>query len=271
MKILLVGGGGREHAMAWKMSQSPLCELLYCAPGNAGTEQYAQNVAIGDTDVPALVAFAKENGVDMVVVGGEESLAAGLVDAVRKAGMKAFGPTAEAAQIESDKAFTKQLMREASIPTAEARVFTDYQSARDYVLSREQGVVVKAAGLAKGKGAIVCDEPYQAVKPLEQIMLQKVFGSAGDTVLIEERLAGPEVSVLALCDGKNIYILEPAQDHKPVGDGDTGPNTGGMGCYCPVPAVDEQMMARIERETASCEASSGVWEEMSTLTDDCSS
>ena len=248
MKILLVGSGGREHALAWKMSQSPLCDELICAPGNAGTAQCGRNVAVGDTDVPALVALAKENGVELVVVGGEEALAEGLVDAVRLAGIKAFGPTKAAARIEADKSFAKQLMRESSIPTAEARMFTEYEAARDYVLSREHGMVVKASGLAKGKGAIVCDEPYQAVKPLEEIMQKKIFGDAGNTVLIEERLVGQEVSVLALCDGKNIFVLEPAQDHKPIGDGDTGPNTGGMGCYSPVPVVDDATMGQIERE-----------------------
>ena len=248
MNVLLVGGGGREHALAWKMSQSPLCEQLFCAPGNAGTEQHGTNVAIGDTDVPALVSFAKANGVELAVVGGEEALAAGLVDAMRAAGVKAFGPTKKAAQIEADKTFAKQIMREASIPTADARVFTSHAAAKDYVLSREHSLVVKAAGLAKGKGAIVCDEPYQAVKPLEDMMVHGLFGEAGKTVLIEERLVGPEVSVLAFCDGKTIFIMEPAQDHKPIGDGDTGPNTGGMGCYSPVPAVDEGMMEGIERE-----------------------
>jgi phosphoribosylamine--glycine ligase len=248
MRILLVGGGGREHAMAWKMDSSPMCEQLYCAPGNAGTAQVATNVDISDTDVPALVAFAIDNSIDMVVVGGEEPLAAGLVDEVRATGIKAFGPTREAAQLEANKAFSKELMREASIPTAEARVFTDFLAAKDYVLSREQGVVVKAAGLAKGKGAIVCPEPYQAVKPLEDMMVTKVFGDAGNTVLVEELLTGPEASVLAFCDGKSIFILEPAQDHKPIGEGDTGANTGGMGCYSPVPAVDAGIEDRIERE-----------------------
>ncbi len=248
MKILLVGGGGREHALAWKMSQSPLCDELMCAPGNAGTAQYGRNVPIADTDVTAQVALATENGVELVVVGGEEPLAAGLADMVRAAGIKAFGPSREAAQIESDKAFSKKLMREAGIPTAEARIFTDFQSAKAYALSRDYGVVVKASGLAKGKGAIVCPEPYQAVKPLEQMMVERVFGDAGDTVLIEELLTGQEASVLAFCDGRNIFMMPPAQDHKPVGEGDTGPNTGGMGCYSPVPVVDDALLRRVERE-----------------------
>ena len=248
MNILLVGSGGREHALAWKMRQSPLCGELYTAPGNAGTAQCGINVPISELDTAALVKFAQENHVELVVVGGEEPLAAGLVDAVRRAGLLAFGPTKEAAQIESDKAFSKQLMREAIIPTAESKVFTDFAQARQYVLSREGGVVVKAAGLAKGKGAVVCDEPYQAVKPLEQMMVERVFGEAGKTVLIEERLMGQEVSILSLCDGRHIYILEPAQDHKPIGDGDTGPNTGGMGCYSPVPALTDELMSQVQRQ-----------------------
>ncbi len=248
MKILLVGGGGREHVIAWKMSQSPLCEHIYCAPGNAGTAEHGENVPIADTDVEALVAFAIDHQIDMVVVGGEESLALGLVDAVRAAGIKAFGPTRDAARLESDKTFAKELMREASIPTADTRVFTDFGAAKEFALSRENGVVVKAAGLAKGKGAVVCPEPFQAVKPLEEMMIERVFGAAGDTVLIEEMLTGQEVSVLAFCDGRSIYILQPAQDHKPVGEGDTGPNTGGMGCYSPVPVLDEPTCQRIERE-----------------------
>ena len=215
MKILLVGSGGREHALAWKMRQSPLCDALYTAPGNPGTAQCGTNVPISEVDVPALVNFARENKIGLVVVGREEPLAAGLVDAVRAAGILAFGPTKEAAQIEADKAFAKQLMREASIPTAEARIFTDFKSARDYVLSRDNGVVVKAAGLAKGKGVVVCHEPYQAVKPLEQMMEEKVFGDAGNTVVIEELLVGQEATILALCDGRNIYVLEPARTTSP--------------------------------------------------------
>jgi len=248
MKILLVGGGGREHALAWKMSQSPLCDELMCAPGNAGTAQYGRNVPIADTDVPALVTFAGENGVELVVVGGEEALAAGLADAVRAAGIKAFGPSGKATQIESDKDFSKKLMREAGIATAEARIFTDFEAAKAYVFSRDHGVVVKASGLAKGKGAIVCPEPYEAIKPLEQMMLERVFGDAGDTVLVEELLTGQEASVLAFCDGRSIYMMPPAQDHKPVGEGDTGANTGGMGCYSPVPVVDDAILRRVERE-----------------------
>ncbi len=248
MNILIAGGGGREHALAWKIAQSDRCDKLYCAPGNAGTAELGENLPIQADDIGAVVAAAKEKDIGLVVVGPEDPLAAGMVDAVRDAGIMCFGPVAEGARLEADKAFAKELMRSASVPTAEARIFTDLKVACDYVLSREQGVVVKAAGLAKGKGVFVCPEPHMAVKPLEQIMTEKVFGDAGETVLVEELLTGQEASILALCDGKNIYPLEACQDHKPIGDGDTGPNTGGMGAYSPTPIIDEEMMTRTERE-----------------------
>lgn len=248
MKILLIGGGGREHALAWKMSDSPLCETLYAAPGNPGVAQHAQCVDVDPDDNDAVVAFAKENGVGLVVIGPEDPLANGLGDAVREAGILCFGPTAAGARIESDKAYAKNLMRSAAVPTAEARIFNDLESAKEYVLSRDHGVAIKAAGLAKGKGVVVCPEPYQAIKPLEEMMRDKIFGDAGDTVLVEEMLTGPEATVLAFCDGRSIYLMEPIQDHKPIGNGDTGKNTGGMGAYSPVPIVDDAEMARIERE-----------------------
>ncbi|MCJ7545043.1 MAG: phosphoribosylamine--glycine ligase [Phycisphaerae bacterium] len=248
MKILLVGGGGREHALAWKMACSPLCDKMWAAPGNPGIAQHAECLDIRAMDIGGIVSFVRDNAVDLVVVGPEEPLAAGLADAVRQAGALCFGPSAAGARIESDKAYAKNLMRAASVPTAEARIFTDLGLAKDYVLSRDHGVAVKASGLAAGKGVVVCLEPYQAVKPLEDMMERKVFGEAGNTVVIEELLAGPEATVLALCDGRNIYPLPPIQDHKPVGDGDTGPNTGGMGTYSPVPLVDDKAMDRIERE-----------------------
>jgi phosphoribosylamine--glycine ligase len=248
MRILLVGGGGREHALAWKMAQSKLCDHLWAAPGNPGIAQVAECVDVKDSDTPGLISLAKKNNVDLVVVGPEEPLASGLADAVRKEGMLCFGPSAEGARIESDKAYAKNLMRAAAVPTAEGRIFTDLQAARNYVLSRDHGVAVKAAGLAKGKGVFVCPEPYQAVKPLEEIMSRRVFGDAGNTVVVEELLTGQEGTILVLTDGKSIYPMEPLQDHKPIGDGDTGPNTGGMGAYSPVPIIDGGVMARIERE-----------------------
>ncbi len=248
MRILLVGSGGREHSLAWKMSQSPLCEKMWGAPGNPGIAQHAELLDISVDQIDAIVSFAKENGVDLVVIGPEDPLAAGMGDAVREAGILCFGPSAKGARIESDKAYAKNLMRSASVPTADGRIFTELKAAKQYVLSRDHGVAVKAAGLAKGKGVIVCPEPYQAIKPLEQIMGEKVFGDAGNTVVIEEMLTGQEATVLALVDGKNIYPMEPLQDHKPIGDGDTGPNTGGMGAYSPVPIIDRKVMDHIERE-----------------------
>ena len=247
MRVLVVGGGGREHALGWKIAQSDNCDAIFFAPGNAGTAQLGENLPIKADDIASIVSAAKEKKIDLVVVGPEDPLAAGMVDAVRAEGIMCFGPIGQAAKIEADKAFAKQLMRSASVPTAEARIFDDFERAKNYVLSRDEGVVVKAAGLAKGKGVFVCPEPYQAVKPLEQIMVEKIFGEAGDKVVIEELLFGQEASVLALCDGRNIYVLEPCQDHKPIGDGDTGPNTGGMGAYSPTPIVDEQMLAKIEK------------------------
>jgi phosphoribosylamine--glycine ligase len=248
MKVLLVGGGGREHALAWKISSSNLCEKMWAAPGNPGIAQHAECVPIQADDISHIVEFAKGHGVELVAVGPEDPLAAGLADAVRKAGILCFGPSAAGARIEADKAYAKNLMRSVSVPTAEARIFTDLKLAKDYVLSRDYGVVVKASGLAAGKGVVVCREPYQAVKPLEDMMQRKVFGAAGATVVVEEMLTGQEATVLAMCDGKSIYPMEPVQDHKPVNDGDTGPNTGGMGAYSPVPIVDGRMMDRIERE-----------------------
>ena len=248
MKVLLVGGGGREHALVWKISSSNLCEKMWAAPGNPGIAQHAECVPIQADDISHIVEFAKGHGVELVAVGPEDPLAAGLADAVRKAGILCFGPSAAGARIEADKAYAKNLMRSVSVPTAEARIFTDLKLAKDYVLSRDYGVAVKASGLAAGKGVVVCREPYQAVKPLEDMMQRKVFGAAGATVVVEEMLTGQEGTVLAMCDGKSIYPMEPVQDHKPVNDGDTGPNTGGMGAYSPVPIVDGRMMDRIERE-----------------------
>ncbi len=249
MNVLIVGKGGREHALAWKIMQSSGCDRLLAAPGNPGmAADGAELFAIPVDDISGIVDCAKAQNTGLVVIGPEAPLAAGLGDAVREAGIPCFGPTREGARIESDKAYAKTLMHNVSVPTAEARIFEDFESARNYVLSRDNGVAVKASGLAAGKGVFVCREPYQAVKPLEDIMKDRIFGDAGNTVLIEELLVGPEVTVLALCDGKSIYPLEPLQDHKPVGEGDTGPNTGGMGAYSPVPIVGDAEMEKIEGE-----------------------
>lgn len=248
MKVLLVGSGGREHALAWKISQSRRVKKLYCAPGNAGTMEVAENVAIPAENVPDIVQFAKEQMVDLVVVGPEDPLCLGLVDALTAAGIRAFGPSAAAARLEGDKAFAKEIMRHRSVPTAEARIFTKYRDARAYVASRDAGVVIKAAGLAKGKGVIVCDDPAAGLIALERVMVAREFDDAGDTVVVEEKLTGPEVSVLAFVDGRNIYVMENAQDHKPIGEGDTGPNTGGMGAYSPTTLLDERLLQQVEAE-----------------------
>lgn len=248
MKVLLVGSGGREHAIAWKLSQSKHLRKLYIAPGNPGTARFGENIDIPDTDIPALVKFAKGADINMAVIGPEDPLALGAVDAFEAAGIKAFGPSGAAAQLEADKAFSKQIMRANSIPTAESRAFTSFADAKAYIASRDEAVVIKAAGLAKGKGVFVCDDPSDGINAAEKIMLGRLFGDAGNTVIVEDKLLGQEVSILAFVDGRSIYVLESAQDHKPVGDGDTGPNTGGMGAYSPAPIVTEKLMDQIVRE-----------------------
>jgi len=248
MNVLLIGSGGREHAIAWKLAQSKDLTKLYIAPGNPGTAQCGQNIPIGVDDTDELLDFARQNDVALVVVGPEDPLAAGLVDAFEAAGIKAFGPTADAAQLEADKAFAKQLMRSSSVSTAEGRTFDRFSDAKAYIASRDEPVVVKAAGLAKGKGVFVCDDPSDGILAAEQIMCDKVFGSAGDIIIVEDKLLGEEASILAFVDGRNIYVMESSQDHKPIGDGDTGPNTGGMGAYSPAPVVTEDLMNQITRE-----------------------
>jgi len=248
MNVLLIGSGGREHAIAWKLAQSKDLTKLYIAPGNPGTAQCGQNIPIGADDADELLDFARQNDVGLVVVGPEDPLAAGLVDTFEAAGIKAFGPSADAAQLEADKAFAKQLMRSSSVSTAEGRTFDRFSDAKAYIASRDEPVVVKAAGLAKGKGVFVCDDPADGILAAEKIMCDKVFGQAGEKIIVEDKLLGEEASILAFVDGRNIYIMESSQDHKPIGDGDTGPNTGGMGAYSPAPVVTEDMMNHITRE-----------------------
>jgi len=248
MNVLLVGSGGREHALAWKLAQSKKLGKLYIAPGNAGTEACGENISIGVNDTDMLLDFAKQNDIGLVVIGPEDPLAAGIVDIFEAAGIKAFGPSAGAAQLEADKAFAKQLMRSSSISTAEGRIFERFSDAKTYIASRDEAVVVKAAGLAKGKGVYVCDDPSDGILAAEKIMRDKIFGPAGDKVIVEDKLLGEEASILAFVDGRNIYVMESSQDHKPIGDGDTGPNTGGMGAYSPAPVVTERIMDQITRE-----------------------
>ncbi len=248
MNVLLIGSGGREHAIAWKLAQSKNLGRLYIAPGNPGTAQCGGNIPIGVSDTDKLVDFARQNNIALVVVGPEDPLAAGVVDAFEAAGKKAFGPSAGAAQLEADKAFAKQLMRSSAISTAEGQVFERFADAKAYIASRDEPVVVKAAGLAKGKGVFVCDDPADGIVAAEKIMCGKIFGSAGGKIVVEDKLLGEEASILAFVDGRNIYVMESSQDHKPIGDGDTGPNTGGMGAYSPAPVVTDEMMDRIARE-----------------------
>jgi len=248
MNVLLIGSGGREHAIAWKLKQSKLLDKLFIAPGNTGTAACGENVDIEVCDHRGLVKFAKENKVELVVVGPEDPLAIGIVDIFEGEGIKAFGPSGAAAQLESDKAFSKQLMRSSSISTAEGRVFERFSDAKTYIASRDEAVVIKAAGLAKGKGVFVCDEPSDGIIVAEQIMVDRMFGDAGAKLIVEDKLLGEEASILAFVDGKNIYVMESSQDHKPIGDGDTGPNTGGMGAYSPAPVVTDGMMDQITRE-----------------------
>ncbi len=234
MKLLVVGGGGREHALAWKFRQDdPTIELI-AAPGNPGIAALAECVPVAATDLERLVALATERGVDLVVVGPEAPLAAGLVDRLREAGVAAFGPTQAAAEIETSKAFAKQVMLDAGVPTAAARVFSDVDEAR--ACAREYGapVVIKASGLAAGKGVIVCESMAQADAAIESMLVGNAFGESGHQVLVEEFMEGEEVSVLALTDGDRVLPLVPAQDHKRLLPGDRGPNTGGMGAYAPV-------------------------------------
>ena len=248
MNVLLIGSGGREHALAWKLAQSKQLDKLYIAPGNPGTAGCGRNVPIGADETDRLVRFAVENKAGLVIVGPEDPLANGIVDSFAEAGIKAFGPSGGAAQLEADKAFAKQMMRSCSVSTAEGRIFDRFEDAKSYIASRDEAVVVKAAGLAKGKGVIVCDEPSDGIVAAEKIMVDKLFGPAGERIVVEDKLIGEEASILAFVDGRTIYVMESSQDHKPIGDGDTGPNTGGMGAYCPAPVVTDELMSRIERE-----------------------
>jgi len=243
--VLVVGGGGREHAIAWKLSRDG-AEVLV-APGNAGTALVAENVPISATDIPALVALAQSRQVDLTVVGPEAPLVAGIVDAFTAAGLRIFGPTAKAAQLEGSKLFCKQILHRGDVPTAMFREFRGVARARDYLEAREDvPVVVKADGLAAGKGVFVCDDRAAALAALDSLGGDEQFANAAKGILIEERLDGVEVSVMAITDGRTIVTLPPLQDHKAAHDDDTGPNTGGMGAYCPTPFVDAEMLADIE-------------------------
>ncbi len=252
MNVLVVGNGGREHALAWKIAQSPRVDRLFVAPGNAGTALDAENIDIPTTDFAKLIDFAQNNSVGLTVVGPEAPLADGIVDAFNEAKLRVFGPAKPAAQLEGSKVFCKNLLRTADVPTADYHVFQDAESATRFVTDRYTGddedvpLVVKADGLAAGKGVIVCHKRQEVLDAIDRVARQREFGDAGDSLVIEERLDGQEASVLAITDGRTILTLPPAQDHKPAHDGDTGPNTGGMGAYCPAPLVDGEMLHWIE-------------------------
>jgi phosphoribosylamine--glycine ligase len=248
MKILVIGNGGREHALVWKLAQSPLVSRLYCAPGNAGTAEQAEHVPIDADDVPALVAFAREQAIDFTVVGPELPLALGIVDVFRAAKLAIFGPTQQAAQLETSKAFAKAMMTKYGIPTAPFRTFSDHTVAQTYIDQHDLPVVIKADGLAAGKGAIVCQSRGRAHHAIDQIMRARVFGEAGAQVVIEDFLQGEEVSFFALTDGTSLIALPACQDHKAIYDRDEGPNTGGMGACSPLPAVDAGLSERIMGE-----------------------
>jgi phosphoribosylamine--glycine ligase len=247
MRILVVGGGGREHALVWKIAQSPLAEKVFCAPGNPGTARLAENVAIAADDVDALVRWAADNRIDFVVVGPEAPLVLGLADRLSAAGIAVFGASAAAARLEGSKAFAKEVMAAAGIPTAAYGAFDALGPALAHARAAGGKVVVKADGLAAGKGVVVCGDIAEAEAALHAILVDRIHGAAGARVVVEERMAGLEASVIALVDGERVLVLPPAQDHKRIFDGDRGPNTGGMGAFCPTPTVDAALMADVER------------------------
>ena len=243
MKVLIVGGGGREHAIAWKAAQSPKVEKIYCAPGNAGIAGLAECVDIGVMDFDAQVAFAREHGIDLVIVGPDDPLAAGAVDAFEAAGLRVFGPRKNAAILEGSKAFSKDLMKKYNIPTAAYETFNSPEEALAYLEDAPIPIVLKADGLALGKGVLICNTREEAKEGVRTLMLDKQFGSAGDRIVVEEFMTGREVSVLSFVDGKTIKIMTSAQDHKRAGDGDQGLNTGGMGTFSPSPFYTEEVDA----------------------------
>ena len=248
MRILVLGGGGREHALVWKLRQSPRVTHVWCAPGNAGIDELAEPVAIDVADIPAVVRFAVEQGVDLVVPGPELPLTLGVVDALQEAGIRAFGPSRAAAQLEGSKTFTKELMRRAKVPSGFFSSFTEADDALRYVHEVGAPIVVKADGLAAGKGVAVCETVAEAEKAIDEIMRWRSFGEAGDRLVVEEFLTGEEVSFMAITDGETVLPLASSQDHKRAYDGDTGPNTGGMGAYSPAPVLTPALHDRVMAE-----------------------
>jgi phosphoribosylamine--glycine ligase len=250
MNILIIGSGGREHALAWKAAQSPLAERIYVAPGNAGTahEPKMENVPVGVDEIDALIEFAQGHDIGLTIVGPEAPLVMGLVDAFKAAGLPCFGPTQGAAQLEGSKSFTKDFLTRHRIPTAAYRTFSEIEPALDYLRQQALPIVVKADGLAAGKGVIVATSLAQAEQTVREMLSGNAFGEAGHRVVIEEFLAGEEASFIVMVDGDHVLPMATSQDHKPVGDGDTGPNTGGMGAYSPAPVVTDEIHRRIMQE-----------------------
>lgn len=261
MKVLVVGSGGREHALVWKLAHSSIVSKVFCAPGNAGIATHAQCAAVQPEDLEGILAFAREEEVDLTVVGPEAPLTAGLVDLFQDAGLRVFGPTKAAAEIEGSKVFCKELLRKYNIPTGDFEVFDNPDAAKTYVRQQPIPIVIKADGLAAGKGVIVAQSVAEALAAIDRIMVAREFGAAGDRLIIEECLTGQEASLMAFVDGEHIAPMVPAQDHKRALDSDEGPNTGGMGAYSPVPAVTDEIfdiaVGRILRPTVDAMAREG--------------
>lgn len=256
-KILIIGSGGREHAIGWKIKQSPMCGELYFAPGNAGTGKIGINVDIKATDIKKLIEYVKKEKIDLTLAIPDDPLALGIVDEFQKEGLKIFGPTKVAARLESSKAFSKNFMTRHNLPTAKFQIFSDHNEAVKYLDTQNLPIVIKASGLALGKGVIIAKTKEEALKALENILVKKVFGEAGQEVVIEEFLTGPEISIHAFSDGKSYSIFPTSQDHKRIGEGDTGPNTGGMGTVAPLPFITDQFLKNIE-ETIIAPTLSGM-------------
>ena len=249
LKILIIGaGGGREHALGWKIAQSPRAGELFFARGNAGTAELGTNLEIKETEVLKLVEFAKKNQIDLTLAVSDDPLALGVVDEFRKNSLRIWGPTKAAARTEWSKSFSKDFMRRHNLPTAKFKTFNNFAKAKEYVVRQLLPIVIKADGLAFGKGVIICQTQNEAIEALDNIMVKKIFGDSGKAVVIEEFLTGPEISIHALSDGKNYKIFPTSQDHKRAGEGDTGPNTGGVGVIGPLPFVNKEMLDKIEKE-----------------------
>ncbi len=249
LKILIIGaGGGREHAVGWKIAQSPRARELFFARGNAGTARLGTNLDIEETEISKLIEFAQKEKINLTLALSDDPLALGVVDEFQKANLRIWGPKKAAAQLEWSKAFSKDFMRRHNLPTAKFEIFNDFEKAKEYLTKQTLPIVIKASGLAGGKGAVICETKEKAIETLEEIMIKKVFGESGNKVVIEEFLTGPEISIHAFSDGKSYKMFPPSQDHKKIGEGDTGPNTGGMGTIAPLPFVTKELMQKIEKE-----------------------